>query len=311
MGQGYVVGVADVEAEDWFRSWSWNVPAGAGIAVQHGAGRLGLHSLGVRPNARPMPFTESDGLRIYFESFGAGKPIVLVHGWGSDLRHNWIATGWLDALRAIRRVVALDCRGHGKSDKPREQAAYSYRAMSRDALRVMDQLAIERADFLGYSMGACIGACLIGEAPQRFSAMVLGGIGDETPESEGACRAIAAGLRAPRAEDVADPIGRAYRAFAAANPHNDLEALALSALQLWPEGYPLELAGPRHSEVDLPLLVVNGAEDRPYVLSDERFVAAIPGARLVRIPARDHLSVVPDPRFKAAVIEFLEQRDRA
>lgn len=257
-----------------------------------------------------MPFTESDGLRIYFESFGAGKPIVLVHGWGSDSRHNWMATGWLDALCAIRRVVALDCRGHGQSDKPREQAAYSYRAMSRDVLRVMDQLAIERADFLGYSMGACIGACLIGEAPQRFSAMVLGGIGDETPESEAACRAIAAALQAPRAEDVADPLGRAYRAYAAANPHSDLEALALSALQMWPEGYPLELAGPRHSEVDLPLLVVNGAEDHPYVRSDERFVAAIPGARLVRIPDRDHMSVIPDPRFKAAVIEFLTQRDR-
>jgi hypothetical protein len=58
------------------------------------------------------------------------------------------------------------------------------------------------------------------------------------------------------------------------------------------------------------LLVVNGADDDPYVRSDERFVAEIPGARLVRIPGRDHRSVVPDPRFKGAVIEFLTQRDR-
>lgn len=257
-----------------------------------------------------MAFVESAGLQIHYECFGAGRPIVLAHGWGSDLRHNWLETGWVDALRATRRVIALDCRGHGLSDKPHAQALYSYREMSRDVLRVMDRLQIARADFLGYSMGSFMGACLLGDAPQRFSAMLLGGIGDETPESADACRAIAAGLRAPRAEAIVDPLGRAARAFVAANPHSDLEALALSALQMWPEGYPLRLAGTRLSELDLPVLVVNGADDQPYVRSDERLVAAIPGARLVRIPGRDHLSVVADPRFRAAVIGFLSELDR-
>jgi pimeloyl-ACP methyl ester carboxylesterase len=255
-----------------------------------------------------MAFAESEGLRIHYESFGAGRPIVLVHGWGSDLQHNWVQTGWVEALCAVRRVVALDCRGHGLSDKPHAPAAYGYRAMSRDVLRVMDQLGIERADLLGYSMGSFMGACLLGDAPQRFGAMALGGIGDETAESAGACRAIAAALRAPRDALPADPLGRAVRAFVLANPHNrDLEALALSALQMWPEGYPLALAGPRLAALDLPVLVVNGADDRPYVASDERFVMAIPGARLVRIPGRDHLSTVGDARFKSAVIEFLTQ----
>jgi pimeloyl-ACP methyl ester carboxylesterase len=257
-----------------------------------------------------MAFAESDGLQIHYECFGAGRPIVLAHGWGSDARHNWLRTGWVDALSAIRRVIALDLRGHGLSAKPHEQAAYGYRAMSRDVLRVMDELEIVRADFLGYSLGSFIGACLLGDAPRRFSAMVLGGIGDETPASSAACTVIAAALRAPRAEDVSDPVGRVYREFVAANPHSDLEALALSALQMWPEGYPLALAGSRLSDVDLPVLVVNGADDLPYVLTDERLVAAIPGARLVRIPGRDHMSVVADPRFRAAVIDFLSALDR-
>ncbi len=264
-----------------------------------------------RTTTRVMAFAESAGLRIHYRSIGAGRPIVLVHGWGSDWRHNWQATGWVEALRRIRRVIALDCRGHGRSDKPHEQAAYSYRSMSRDVLRVMDRLEIETADFFGYSMGAFMGACLLDEAPRRFRAMVLGGIGDETPESSGACHAIAAGLRAPDASAISDKMGRAARAFVAVNPHSDLEALALSALQMWPEGYPLKLAGNRRAELKLPVLVVNGADDQPYVRSDERLVAAIPGARLQRIPGTDHLSVVGDPRFRAAVIGFLSGLDGA
>ncbi len=136
--------------------------------------------------------------------------------------------------------------------------------------------------------------------------MVLGGIGDETPESAGACHAIAAALRAPREALPADPLGRAVRAFVEANPRNDdLEALALSALQMWPEGHPVALAGPLLGASRVPVLVVNGAEDRPYVESDERFVGSIPGARLARIPGCDHLSAVADARFKAKALEFL------
>jgi pimeloyl-ACP methyl ester carboxylesterase len=258
-----------------------------------------------------MAFVTSAGLRIHYETFGAGRPIVLAHGWGSDLRHNWVQTGWVEALQTVRRVVALDCRGHGRSEKPHEQAAYGYRAMSRDVIRVLDDLGVERADFFGYSMGSFMGVCLLGADPQRFSAMVLGGIGDETRESSDACRAIAAALRSPRGEGLRDPVGRTARAFVAANPLNDdFEALALSALQMWPEGYPLTLAGAHLAEIAVPVLVVNGADDHPYVQSDERLVAAIPGAQLARIPGCDHLSAVVDPRFKAVVLDFLSQQDR-
>ncbi len=246
-----------------------------------------------------MGFAESEGLRIHYRSFGSGPPLVLVHGWGTDLQQNWVETGWVDALCAIRRVIALDCRGHGQSDKPREQAAYGYRAMSRDVLRVMDHLDVAKADYFGYSMGAFMGACLLGHDRQRFTSMVLGGIGDETPKSANACVAIAAGLRAVDPDAIADPIGRAARAFVTANATSDLEALALSAHEMWPEGEPRKLAGEGLSNVDIPVLVVNGAEDHPYVRSDETLVAAIPGARLVRIGGRDHLTVVSDPRFRS------------
>jgi len=91
-------------------------------------------------------------------------------------------------------------------------------------------------------------------------------------------------------------------------PGNDREALAQSALQMWPEGYPLVLGGDGLREVDIPVLVVDGADDHPYVDTVEKLVAVIPGAELVTIPDTDHHTVVGDARFKAAVLEFFSRQ---
>lgn len=249
----------------------------------------------------------SDGLKIYYEVYGDGRPIVLVHGWGSSIRGNWIDTGWVATLAPHRQVIALDVRGHGRSDKPHAQRLYSYRVMANDVLAVMDHLKLERADYLGYSMGACMGAYLLGHHSDRFSSMILGGIGDETPESASACEAIAAALRAKDAAEIKSPLGLLYRSYATSDPNNDLEALAASALQMWPEGYPIQLGGAGLKKTTLPVLIVNGANDHPYVESDEKLAAVIRNARLVRIPDADHLTVVPRREFQDAVVEFLTQ----
>jgi hypothetical protein len=86
-----------------------------------------------RPLVRDSGFVESDGMRIYFEDFGSGEPIILVHGWGSNLHANWVRTGWVDALLPVRRVVALDVRGHGASDKPHHYWALIARALHRSS----------------------------------------------------------------------------------------------------------------------------------------------------------------------------------
>jgi pimeloyl-ACP methyl ester carboxylesterase len=267
---------------------------------------LPLHSRG--PNNASMPIADCAGIAIHYECFGAGAPIVLAHGWGSDLEHNWVATGWLDALAAGRRVIALDSRGHGRSAKPREQRLYGYRAMSRDVIAVLDHAGVSRADFFGYSLGAFMGVCLLVDEPARFRAFVLGGIGDETPESAAAGAEIA---RALRGEPTPHPLARGARAFVAANPTSDLEALALSAAEMWPQGYPRTLGGAALARVRAPVLIVNGADDRPYVATDELLAAAIPSARLTRIPACDHLSVVSDARFREVVLGFLAEVDRS
>lgn len=255
---------------------------------------------------KPMSYFESDGLTIHFESWGAGHPMILVHGWGSDIRGNWIDTGWVEALSPHRRVIAFDCRGHGKSDKPHEQALYGYHPLSRDVIALMDHLEIQAADYLGYSMGAFMGAALLRNHSGRFTSMVLGGIGDETAESAAACETIAAALRAPDVASIEDVASRAYRRFVSANPDNDLEALALSALQMWREGFPLELAGTNPNAAGSPVLIVNGTEDRPYVDTGRKLAHAIPAASLHEIPGTDHMTAVPHPDFKRATLAFIK-----
>jgi pimeloyl-ACP methyl ester carboxylesterase len=245
-------------------------------------------------------------VRIHHEQHGDGHPIVLVHGWGLDARRNWMDTGWVDALVPHRRVVLLDVRGHGRSDKPHTPGSYTYRAMTADVLQVMDELGIDTADLLGYSMGSFIGVALLGTgSARRFTSMILGGIGDETESSAAAATTIATALRAADPTTIDDPIGRAYRAFVDLDPTTDLEALAVAALDMWPDGHPLELGGAALRDADLPVLIVNGADDRPYVDSAHRLVSALRRATEVIVPDADHLTTAMDRRFRDAALDFL------
>jgi pimeloyl-ACP methyl ester carboxylesterase len=246
-------------------------------------------------------------MRIHYEVVGQGHPLVLVHGWGASARRNWVDLGWVDVLAPVRRLVLLDVRGHGRSEAAAVPAEYGYAAMGGDVLQVMDELAISKADLFGYSMGAFIGVSLLGRLPDRFSSMVLGGIGEETEASAAACVLIAASLRVEDPAEIDDPLGRAYRRYVDADPENDRAALAIAALQMWPEGHPLALGGPGLADVDIPVLIVDGTDDHPYVDTAMDLAAAIPGAELVTIPGTDHHTVVGDPRFKDAVLAFLQR----
>lgn len=264
------------------------------------------------PALEAVGFFESDGLQIHYQSFGErgdGVPIILMHGWSLDLEFNWVSPGWVDALRSSRQVIAFDVRGHGESDKPHRQEFYSYREMARDVLNLMDHFGVERADLMGYSLGSFSGAYLLGHHTERFRSMILGGIGNETTESLAEAPRIAAALRAERVEDITDPLGLGYRVFVDLDARNDREALAVAALQMWPEGFPLELGGPGLADVNIPVLLVNGSEDFPYVETDQDIAGAIPGARLVELPGPDHVGAIFDPRFVDEVLAFLAAQD--
>jgi pimeloyl-ACP methyl ester carboxylesterase len=253
----------------------------------------------------PSGFFDSDGVKIHYETFGEGYPIILVHGFTANLKVNWLGPNWVEALKPLRRVVALDCRGHGESDKPHDTEAYAVENMAGDVLNLMDYLGIEKADLFGYSQGAVISCHLLAYHRERFRSVALTAplirfiLG---PTDESRAGVMADAMLADDPSQITDPMLRSFRALADGIPNNDRIALAACARSL-DESQPIppaDLAG-----VDIPVLIVNGEND-DVAGNPDQLVAAIPGARKVIIPGADHL-VVFDPRFKEPVLSFLEE----
>jgi pimeloyl-ACP methyl ester carboxylesterase len=246
-----------------------------------------------------MPFFDSAGIKIHYQDVGAGAAVVLVHGFASTTEHNWGGTGWIAVLSEKYRVIALDVRGHGLSDKPHSPEAYGYAGMGADVTRLMDHLGIERAHLMGYSMGSSIAIELMLSHPERFRAIVLGGIAyDDGLEDKADRDAIAEAYRADDPATIKSSVAKAYLLFAESMP-NDLKALA--AL-IDAERAPFDPA--RLAVVRMPVLIVVGTNDN--AIGDPKPLAKmIPGARLVMLEGRDHMTAPADPIFKEAVLEFL------
>jgi pimeloyl-ACP methyl ester carboxylesterase len=241
---------------------------------------------------------DSDGVRLHYEVDGPerGSPLVAVHGFASDYRLNWVGTRWQEALTSSGfRVIGLDCRGHGHSDKPHDEAAYAVEIMAGDVVRLLDELDIQSAAFLGYSMGARITLEVLLDFPDRISRAVLGGIGaaGAIDRAEAIARALRAG------EPTDDPVARTFYRFASSRPINDLQALAACIAGLRPDANPQRLAA-----IQTPILVVVGEND-DIARGAPELVELIPTARLVTIPGRDHMSAVPAREFKQAALDFL------
>jgi len=249
-----------------------------------------------------MQSFDSEGVRIAFWDVGQGEPILLIHGFASAVRFNWIEPGWVALLgRNGRRVVALDNRGHGASDKPHAAGGYGSALMAEDARRLLDLLHIARADVMGYSMGARIGAFLAAGHPQRVRSLVLGGLGGSMLAPMVGGEAIAAALEAPSIEDVADPAVRAYRAFAEKTA-SDLVALAACIRAVREPLTPAMAAA-----IACPVLVAVGSND--HLAGDAGALAArVAHGEALVIPRRDHMQSVGDPLFKRTVLEFLARR---
>lgn len=241
---------------------------------------------------------DSDGVRLHYEVNGPerGQPLVAVHGFASDYRLNWVGSRWQETLTQNGfRVIGLDCRGHGHSDKPHDEAAYSVDVMAADIARLLDHLDIDAAAYLGYSMGSRIGLEVVMNYPARVTRAVFGGIGAAGAISS--AKAIAHALRIGEPTDNA--VAQTFFKFAAARPINDLQALAACIVGLQPDEDPARL-----TKITTPILIVVGDQDEIARRAPE-LVELIPSARLVTIPGRDHMSAVPAGDFKRAALEFL------
>lgn len=250
----------------------------------------------------PQFVTAADGVPLAYERHGEGPAIVLVHGFASSRLQNWKSTGWYDGLAAAGfSFVAMDCRGHGDSGKPHDEAAYSHDRMADDVIAVMDGAGLEQALVLGYSMGGFIGLRVLAAYPGRVTRLAIGGVGEHYLEdrltNSHARNALADALLTPDKDSITDPRARTFRAFAE-QPGKDRIALAACMRAMSPH---LPLA--TLVALKRPILVVCGSEDA---------IAGVPGplaacfadGTAVTVAGRDHMSAVGDRKTRQAVIDF-------
>lgn len=121
-----------------------------------------------------MPYAVNEGVRIHYRIEGEGEPLVLQHGF-TDSLETWYELGYVEALKPQHRLILIDARGHGASDKPHQPDAYEWERSVADITTVLDDLRIPRAHYFGYSMGGRIGFAIARYAPERVHSLIIGG----------------------------------------------------------------------------------------------------------------------------------------
>ncbi|MBX9589588.1 MAG: alpha/beta fold hydrolase [Hyphomonadaceae bacterium] len=249
-----------------------------------------------------MQTFNSGGVRIAFTDEGEGDPILLIHGFASSVRDNWVDPGWVAFLTGQGfRVIAIDNRGHGESEKIYDPKAYAAALMAEDARGLLDHLGIARADVMGYSMGARIAAFLALQHPDRVRSAIFAGLGGNMVRPMAGTGPIAHALEARSIDDVINPTARTFRAFAE-KTGGDLKALAACI-----RGARDPISREAISALTLPVLVVTGSEDVIGGRAEE-LAALIPGAEALTVPRRDHMRTVGDRVYKDGVLAFLRRR---
>jgi pimeloyl-ACP methyl ester carboxylesterase len=249
-----------------------------------------------------METFSSEGVEIAYSVDGAGEPILLIHGFASNVKTNWRDTRWIEFLAGHDfRVVAIDNRGHGASQKLYDPEAYTGPLMAEDARRLLDHLGIERADVMGYSMGARIAAFLALAHPDRARSAIFAGLGANMIHGVGDPKPIASALVAEDPSGIADANAKAFRVFAD-QTRSDRRALA-ACIMASRDRIPSEDV----AMLRVPVLVAVGTDDQ--IAGPAKPLAdAIPGAEALDIPGRDHMKAVGDRVFKNGVLDFLRRR---
>src|ERR1700681_415238 len=255
-----------------------------------------------QPTERTMPSFHNNDVEIAYLDEGEGDPILLRHGFASTKNVNWVYPTWVSELKKNGcRVIALDNRGHGDSAKLYDAAQYDIAIMAGDVMALMDHLQIARADIMVYSLGSRMTAVLARSHPQRLRSAILGGIGIGLIEGGGPGENVATALEAPSLEDVTDPVGRTFRAFA---DQTRSDRLALAACL---RGSRRLMTKDEAAGITVPVLIAVGTSDE-IAGSAQALGEIIPGARVLDIPHRDIMRAVGDKVYKTGVLEFLSDR---
>jgi pimeloyl-ACP methyl ester carboxylesterase len=232
-----------------------------------------------------VPYADNAGIRIRYDVVGSGPALVLQHGFTQSLE-DWSECGYVAALQSTYRLILVDARGHGDSDKPHDEASYALDRRVADVTAVLDAVGAEKAHFWGYSMGGWIGFGMARHAPHRVDALVIGGQHPFARDQSGFRQWVRAGITeggdafVAAFEKMAGPISGSYAARLRAA---DLEAyLASAADRVGIE----DMLG----AMTMPCCVYAGEAD-PLFAQVKSASERIPNARFFSLPGASHLQV--------------------
>jgi pimeloyl-ACP methyl ester carboxylesterase len=241
-----------------------------------------------------LSFANNHDIRIHYETEGQGPPLVMLHGFAGSVE-TWREFGYVQGLADRFKVVLVDARGHGQSDKPHDPESYDLGLMATDLVAVLDDLGIEKAHFLGYSMGGRIGLRIAARGLlSRFRSLTIGGASPYPPGTEVARessqRVHAATLKGAEAvaawfEAQGGPLPPAERARILAN---DMQALvALRTQPMAPPG-PVSQVNDYLRSISVSCLIYVGTADA-YCEPASEAAGNLPECTLARIPGLNHI----------------------
>ena len=251
-----------------------------------------------------MKTLDIGGAPIAYEDQGDGDAVVLVHGFAASMKENWERSGWISMLvRARRRVVALDLRGHGQSAKFYEPSAYSFDVFAKDVVTLVEHLQLKKPDLIGFSLGARVVLQCLLSRPEKFLLGVLCGVGELLldPKSDRDPEGFAKAMEAPSADGISDDMARRFRLFAEGQGQ-DLRALAAVSRGL--NAHPRLWTAAELGTIKHETLVVAGNGD-DLAGAPEPLARAFANAKAVRVPGCGHMDCLIQPMFKGAVMDFL------
>ncbi len=240
--------------------------------------------------------TASDGVKIHYYTMGKGVPVILIHGYTGSASGNWFANGIAPAIAKNHMVVAIDCRNHGKSDKPQLNGP----GKVDDVIELMDHLKIERAHFHGYSMGGAFVGALLARIPDRMISAGFGGSGIQETDPEMRAKLPKDKEGRDPAEDALSKALRIHHAMDNGMSQAEAEKLAESPAPLRtgpaPGAAVLAAAAAQRPTLDLtklniPMLAINGEYDRPFAKT-QRMWRELKSFTNVVLPGKSHLSAI-------------------